>query len=205
MMERQMKFFYLLCLVVVGAAVLVAFLPDIVLAAEAGEAHIKAFDLTEEGFKILNTLIAFAILYKVAAKPLSNFLKDRSEGIRKSLAEAEQARKEAVRQLEEQRSKVADLEAELNRVRDTGEKERQAMRVRLLADQETQGERLLEQTRSAIELETAKAQAELRDRAAEISLGLAEEMLKKNIGLEDQDRFVSDYLANLESSSGGAL
>jgi ATP synthase F0 subunit b len=197
MMERQMKFFYLLCLVVAGAAALVVFLPDAAYAA-------KVFNLKEESFKILNTLIAFAILYKVAAKPLSNFLKDRSEGIRKSLAEAEQARKEAVRQLEEQRSRVADLEAELNRVRDTGEKERQAMRVRLLADQETQGERLLEQTRNAIELETAKAQAELRDRAAEISLGLAEEMLKKNIGLEDQDRFVSDYLANLESSSGGA-
>ncbi len=199
-----MKFFYLFCLVVVGAAALAAFLPDVVMAAEAEEVHHKAFSLTEEGFKFLNTLIAFAILYKMAAKPLSNFLKDRSEGIRKSLADAEQARKEALQQLEEQRSKVADLEAELSRVRDTGEKERQEMRARLQTEQETQGERLLEQTRNTIELETTKAQAELRNRAAEISLGLAEEMLKKNIGLEDQNRFVSDYLANLESSSGGA-
>lgn len=202
MMDRQMKFFYLLCLGIVGAAALVAFLPGAALAAEAGEVHRKAFNLTEEIFKIVNTLIVVAILYKVAAKPLRNFFQERSEGIRKSLAEAEQARKDAERQLEEQRSKVADLEAELGRVRETGEKERREMRSRMQADQEAQANRLLEQTRNAIELETAKAQAELRDSAAALSLSLAEDMLKKNIGPEDQERFVSDYLANL--GSGGA-
>lgn len=204
MMDRQIKCFYLLCFVVVGAAALVTLLPDAVLAAEAGEVHHKAFNLTEEIFKFVNTLIVVLILYKVAAKPLRNFFKDRSEGIRKSLADAEQARGDAERQLEEQRSKVADLEAELGRVRETGEKERQEMRSRMQADQEAQGKRLLEQTRNTIELETAKAQAELRDRAADLALGLAEDMLKKNIGPEDQDRFVSDYLSNLESRSGGA-
>ncbi len=204
MMDRQMKFFCLLCLVVVGAAALAVFLPDVALAAEAEEVHHKAFNLTEEIFKFVNTLIVVAILYKVAAKPLRNFFQDRSEGIRKSLADAEQARREAERQLEEQRSKVADLEAELSRVRETGGKERQEMRSRMQSDQEVQAKRLLEQTRNTIELETAKAQAGLRDRAAELALGLAEDMLKKNIGPEDQDRFVSDYLSNLESRSGGA-
>ena len=34
-------------------------------------------------------------------------------------------------------------------------------------------------------------------------MGLAEEMLKKNIGAEDQERFVSAYLVKLGGESGG--
>ncbi len=203
MMDRKMKFFCLLCLAVLGAAALIAFLPDFALAAEAEEVHRKAFSFTEEAFKIVNTLIVVAILYKVAAKPLRNFFQDRSEGIRKSLADAEKARQKAELQLEEQRSKVADLEVELNRVRDVGEKERQEMHARLQTEQEAQANRLLEQTRNAIELEVTKARAELRDRAAELALGLAEDTLRKNIGPDDQDRFVSGYLSRLENGGEG--
>jgi ATP synthase F0 subunit b len=200
----DMKSFLMLCVGLLGVGAIITFFPEWVMAAESGEVHHKAFSLKEEAFKFVNTLIVVAILYKVAAKPIRSFFKERSEGIRKALSEAEQARKDAELQLEEQRSKVADLEAELTRVREVGHKERQEMRVRLEADQEAQANRLLEQTRNAIELETIKARADLQDRAAEISLGLAEEILKKNIGPGDQARFVSNYLSKLEAGNGGS-
>ena len=164
--------------------------------ANRSHANLAGADLTSANLRD-------AILYKVAAKPLRNFFQDRSEGIRKSLADAEKARQNAERQLEEQRSKVADLEVELNRVRDVGEKERQEMHARLQTEQEAQANRLLEQTRNAIELEVTKARAELRDRAAELALGLAEDTLRKNIGPDDQDRFVSGYLSRLENGGEG--
>lgn len=184
-------------------AALAFFWPEGAFGAEAGEVHKKVFSFAEEGFKFANTLIVVVILYKVAAKPIASFFKDRSEGIRKALDEAKAAREVAEKELGQQRSKVADLEAELGRVRETGERERNEIRARLEADQKVQAERLLEQTKNAIELEVVKARAELQDRAAEISLELAEEMLKKNIGLEDQERFVSEYLVKLESEIGG--
>jgi F-type H+-transporting ATPase subunit b len=184
-------------------AALAFFWPEGAFGAEAGEVHHKEFSFAEEGFKFANTFIVVAILYKVAAKPIASFFKDRSEGIRKALDEAKADKEEAEKKLEQQRSKVADLEAELGRVRETGERERGEIRARLEADQKTQAERLLEQTKNAIELEVVKARAELQDRAAEIALELAEEMLKKNIGSEDQERFVSEYLVKLESEIGG--
>ena len=173
------------------------------LGAEAGEVHAKAFSLKEELFKILNTLIVVAILYKLLAKPLRNFMSERREGIRKALAEAERARQEAERQLEEQRSKVADLEAELGRVREMGKRERELLRERLLADQEAQSKRLLDQAATTIGLETARARAELQNQAALLALELAEDMLAKNIGPEDQKRFVAEYLAKLNRENGG--
>ena len=171
----------------------------------AAEAHHKAFSFTEELFKLVNTLVVVAILYKFAFRPLKNFLKDRRVGVRKALEEAKAAREEAEKQLAEQREKVADLESELARVRDQGEKERGALKERLEEDRETQEQRLLEQTKAAIELEISKARAELRSQAASLALGLAEEMLKDKLDEADQERFVASYLAELDNRNGGAL
>ncbi len=189
-----------------GLLVLAAALPgaEWALAAEAG-AHAKAFSFTEELFKLVNTLIVVGILYKVAYHPIRNFLKDRREGIRKALEESRAAREEAEKQLAEQRSKVADLEAELVRVREQGEKERAAMRERLKEEQENQAQRLLAQTRTTIELEASKARADLQNQAASLALNLAEEMLNKELGEADQERFVENYLARLEDRNGGSL
>ena len=200
-MLSEKKFSSLSGLLVLLAALLSA---EWVLAAEAG-AHAKAFSFTEELFKIVNTLIVVGILYKVAYHPIRNFLKDRREGIRKALEESRAAREEAEKELAEQRSKVADLEAELVRVREQGEKERAAMRERLEEEQENQAQRLLEQTRTTIELEASKARADLQNQAASLALNLAEEMLRKDLGEADQERFVENYLAKLEDRNGGSL
>lgn len=200
-MLSKIKYCSLSGLLVLAVALLCT---EWVWAAEAG-AHAKAFSFTEELFKLINTLIVVGILYKVAYHPIRNFLKDRREGIRKALEDSEAARKEAEKELAEQRSKVADLEAELVRVREQGGKERTAMRERLEEEQENQAQRLLEQTRTTIELEASKARVELQNQAASLALNLAEEMLKKELGEADQERFVENYLAKLGDRNGGSL
>ncbi len=200
-MLSKIKYCSLSGLLVLAVALLCT---EWVWAAEAG-AHAKAFSFTEELFKLINTLIVVGILYKVAYHPIRNFLKDRREGIRKALEDSEAARKEAEKELAEQRSKVADLEAELVRVREQGGKERTAMRERLEEEQENQAQRLLEQTRTTIELEASKARAELQNQAASLALNLAEEMLKNELGEADQERFVENYLAKLGDRNGGSL
>ena len=199
-MFSEKKYGGLLGLLVVAAVLLSA---EWALAAEAG-AHHKAFSFTEELFKVVNTLIVVGILYKFAFTPIKNFLKDRREGVRKALEESQAAREEAEKQLAEQRDKVADLEAELVRVREQGAKERDAMRERLEEEQENQARRLLEQTKTTIELEASKARAELQSHAASLAVNLAEEMLKKELGEADQQRFVENYFAKIDDRNGGS-
>ena len=199
-MFSEKKYGGLLGLLVVAAVLLSA---EWALAAEAG-AHHKAFSFTEELFKVVNTLIVVGILYKFVLTPIKNFLKDRREGVRKALEESQAAREEAEKQLAEQRDKVADLEAELVRVREQGAKERDAMRERLEEEQENQARRLLEQTKTTIELEASKARAELQSHAASLAVNLAEEMLKKELGEADQQRFVENYLAKIDDRNGGS-
>ena len=148
----------------------------------------------EEIFKFVNTLIVIGILYKLLSKPLKNFFHERKEGIRKALEDSEKARVEAEKQLEEQRSKVADLEAELNSVRGEGKKELEKIRVKLEEDSELQAKRLLEQASNAIELEMSKALSEIQDEASKIAVDLAEDILKKNLEDDDQTRLSQEYL-----------
>lgn len=178
-------------------------LPELSWAADAEPAH-KVFSLKEELFKFMNTLIVIAILYKVAYKPVRKFFQERREGIQKALAAAEKARAESERLLEEQRSKVADLEAELGRVREQGKTERESLQARLQSDQDTLAERLLEHARGAIKLEGEKALAELQNEAARLAVELAEEILRKNLGPEDQKRLSEDFLNKVETVNGGS-
>ncbi|MED5579000.1 MAG: ATP synthase F0 subunit B [Nitrospinota bacterium] len=170
------------------------FLLSVGFAEAEGDAHHKAFNLTEEIFKFVNTLIVIGILYKLLSKPLKNFFHERREGIRKALEDTEKARVEAEKQLEEQRSKVADLEAELNSIRGEGKKELEKIRVKLEEDSELQAKRLLDQASNAIELEMSKALSEIQDEASKIAVDLAEDILKKNLEDEDQTRLSQEYL-----------
>ena len=179
-------------------------LPELSWAAEAGEVHRKEFSLKEELFKFMNTLIVIAILYKVAYKPVRKFFEERREGIQKALTAAEKARAESELLLGEQRSKVADLEAELGRVRKQGETERGSLQARLQADQDTLAERLLEHARGAIKLEGEKARAELQNEAARLAVELAGEILQKNLGPEDQKRLMENFLNKVETVNGGS-
>lgn len=169
----------------------------------ASDTHHKAFNLNEEIFKIVNTLIVVGILYKLLSKPLKNFFRERRDGIRKALEDSEKARVEAEKQLEVQRSKVADLEAELNNVRVEGEKELEKIKTRLEEDSETQAKRLLDQASNAIELEMNKALSEIQEEASKIAVDIAEDILKKNLKEEDQERLSKQYLDNIANTSRG--
>ena len=119
----------------------------------------------------------------------------------KALEDSEKARVEAEKQLEEQRSKVADLEAELNNVRNQGEKELEKIRVKLEEDSEIQAKRLLDQASNAIELEMNKALSEIQDEASKIAVDLAEDILKKNLKEDDQGRLSQQYLDNITDTT----
>ena len=177
------------------------FLVSVGFAEAEGGVHHKPFNLNEEIFKFVNTLIVIAILYKLLSKPLKNFFHERREGIRKALEDSEKARIQAEKQLEEQRSKVADLEAELNIVRDEGEKELKKIRVKLEEDSEIQAKRLLDQASNAIELETKKALSEIQDEASKVAVDIAEDFLKKNLEEDDQTRLSEQYLNKIVDTS----
>ena len=61
-------------------------------------------------------------------------------------------------------------------------------------------ERLLEQTRREIELQVRLAKKEILEHAADLSVQLATERIKKDVTPEDQSRLVDRYLDQVKKS-----
>ena len=171
------------------AALALIFSPALGLAAET-EFH-NVWDSWFEFSRVLNFLIVLFGLYFILRKPIRKAMDARREGIIKAMEEAKEARAEAAR------LRTADLDEELAKMRVQAEADREALKARLLKESVESAERILEHARFTIEQETKKAEQLIRARAAELALDLAEKALERELGPEDQRRFIKDYIAKV--------
>jgi F-type H+-transporting ATPase subunit b len=177
------------------AALTLIFSPALSLAAVT-EFH-NVWDSWFEFSRILNFLIVLFALYFILRKPIRKAMEGRREGIVKAMKEAEEARAEAGRLREEYEKRTADLDKELAEMRVQAEADREALKTRLLKEGAESAERILEHARFTIEQETKKAEQLIRARAAQLALDLAEKALERELGPEDQRRFIKDYIAKV--------
>jgi F-type H+-transporting ATPase subunit b len=118
--------------------------------------------------QVLTFILGMTFIWKLYIVPLRKHLAARREGIAKDLASAESAREEAGNlrvQLAAERERLAE---DLKRAKDEARAEVAALRAELLAKAVEQQEALLKQARAQIEVESARAGAEVRSRAAEL-------------------------------------
>ena len=178
-----------------AAALTLIFSPALGLAAVT-EFH-NVWDSWFEFSRVLNFLIVLFALYFILRKPIRKAMEGRREGIVKAMKEAEEARAEAGRLREEYEKRTADLDKELAEMRVQAEADREALKTRLLKEGAESAERILEHARFTIEQETKKAEQLIRARAAQLALDLAEKALARELGPEDQRRFIKDYIAKV--------
>src|SRR3989440_531622 len=153
------------------------------------------------------TLVVFgillALLWKLGWPALLKAVEERERRIQQQLEEAERARAEAARLLEEHKRLVAAARAEaqelIAQARTVAEKERAA----LLAQAREQYEQLLDRARKDIESEKEKAILELRREAVDLSIAAASKLIEANLDSDANRRLVTEYLASLEAGGGG--
>ena len=137
---------------------------------------------------VANFIIFIGILYYFFNKPFTEYLAGRSATIRKDLVEAAELRNNANAQLAAIDQKLQALPGELNALRTRGAEEIKAEEQRIAAAAAADRERLLEQTRREIDLQVRLAKKEILEHAADLSVQLATERIKKEVTPADQDR-----------------
>lgn len=150
---------------------------------------------------IVKQLVNFAILVGALVyflrKPLSSFLKERSEMLRKSIEDAARAREEAAAKLSVIETRIAGLSgeiADLNR-KMNAEAEEEARRIGEAAQAEI--ERVRVQAQFAADQEVKKAKEALRREAAALATSAAEEMVRKAMTPADQERLVRENIEKI--------
>jgi F-type H+-transporting ATPase subunit b len=186
----------LVSLLLVAMAIMLA---DPAFAAEGGH-HEQSIGemILGMGWPIANFIIFCGVIYYFGNGPLKEYLATRSATIRKDLVEAAELKASATAQLATIEQKLQALPGELSALRTRGAEEIAAEEKRIAAAAEAERERLLEQTRREIDLQVRLAKKDILEHAADLSVQLAAEKLKKEITAADQSRLVDQYLTQVK-------
>ena len=164
-----------------------------------------AHSLADMAVALLWPLANFAIfcwvIYYFGNKAFSTYLADRSGSIRKDLVEAANLKSTANEQLAQIDQKLKALPGEIEALKKRGAAEIVAEEQRIAAAATADRDRLLEQTRREIELQVRLAKREILEHAADLSVQLATERIKKETTPEDQSRLVDKYLNQVKEQA----
>lgn len=169
-------------------------------AAEAGEHHDESLGgmILGMGWPMANFIIFAGTLYYFLNQPIRDYLANRSATIRKDLVEAAEIKTTAQSQLAAIEQKLQALPGELAALRTRGAEEIAAEEKRIAAAAAAERDRLLEQTRREIDLQVRLAKKDILEHAADLSVQLATERIKKDVTADDQKRLVDRYLTQVK-------
>lgn len=150
-----------------------------------------------EAWKFFNLLVFVALIVYILRRPLSESLAARREAIRRELLRAQEESRAARAKLEEVEARLSRLDAEVEAVRAQAQKEAAEERERIARATEEEMRRLREQAQREIEGAGKTARQELRRYAAEQSVRLAEELIRRDMRAEDDARLMGEYVEEL--------
>lgn len=152
---------------------------------------------TDFAYRTIAFVLLVAILTKLLKKPISNFLTSRREEIKRLLEELET--KTAAAQSEHARiqTSLASLEQETKKIVDELIAEGEAEKNKIIDAAHRQAEYIQQQAEIAIQQEIKAARDSLKDEVAELSVAAAEDILKKKIKADDQQRLVREFMTKV--------
>jgi F-type H+-transporting ATPase subunit b len=143
-----------------------------------------------ELWKFFNLFLFASVMVYLLKRPLTDAFRSRREGIRRELLKAREERDEAVRKLGEVQARLERLDAEVAAIQDQARSEAQAERERIARETEQDILKLREQAQREILGAGKVARHELRRFAAQQSVKLAEEIVRREIRSEDDARLI---------------
>ncbi|MFD0795893.1 F0F1 ATP synthase subunit B [Maribacter chungangensis] len=154
------------------------------------------------GLFVVQTILLLGLillLVKFAWKPILNSLNEREEGITNALDAAENARKE-----------MQNLQADNDKLLKEARAEREAMlkeareiKDKLISDSKEQakieGDKIVSQAQAAIESEKKAAMADIKNQVAELSVAIAEKVIKQELSNKDKQlKLVDELLGDIK-------
>lgn len=140
-------------------------------------------------------LLALVPIWKMVMGPVTRALLERDELAKRAITQAEKASADA-------EAARAEIEVKLGEARNEAQKllnqarERAEIREReVIESAKSEAQALLESARSQIRAEQEKALAAIRAEVVELSIDAASKVLGRNVGSDDDRRFVEELVA----------
>ena len=143
-------------------------------------------------------IILLFLMKKFAWKPILNSLEERETGIESALASAENARKEMQNLQADNATLVKEARAERDAIMKDARDIRDNMIAEAKEDAKEVTSKLIESAQASIQQEKQAALAEIKKSVAELSIGIAESVIKKELSNKaDQLELVEGILKDV--------
>jgi F-type H+-transporting ATPase subunit b len=150
--------------------------------------------IATDTYRVMNFAVLAIGLFFLLRKPLSEALGGRIKGIREQLADLEQRKAQAEKELAACTQRLATLGDESQRIVAEYVKQGEEAKARILREAEAAAAKLEEQAKRNIAHEFQQARLRLQREVMEQAIGRAEALVREKITADDQNRLVGDYL-----------
>ena len=145
-------------------------------------------------------LITLFVLKRYAFGPIQKAIDERRDRIRASLDEADHAREEARRLLEEHRALIGRAQTDAEEILSEARRVADANERRMREELEEDRQRRLEDTRKQIEAETRRALEQIRLEVVDLSMLAATKVTRKSLDDADHKRLIEEAVGELDFS-----
>ena len=148
---------------------------------------------------ILVFVVLLTLLKKFAWGPLLAALEERQEGIRKSLDDAAQARKELEQVQSDAEAILVKARAEADSILSETRSDAAKVRDDLRQQAQNEAQSIVQNAERQIQLETDRAVLQIREEAVELSLSIASKLIRRNLTKEDNQALSDEALQQVET------
>lgn len=171
--------------------------------AEGGGDEVGMRLLVPKLSEFIPALIAFLVIWAIMAKfawpAITGMLDKRAQTIKDSLSQAEAARIEAQRMLEEYKAQLAEARKEAAEILQEAKRSGEAVRVDITAKAQAEADQIVAKARQAIESEKKQALSKLQGSVADLSVSIAGRLIGEGLNEEGHRKLIEKYLAEVGS------
>jgi F-type H+-transporting ATPase subunit b len=150
------------------------------------------------------TLVCFGLTFFVLRRyifgPVQNAIDARRDRIRQAIEEADNARAEARRLLEEHRALIQSARGDAEQILAEARRVAESQRERMKEELEAERQRRLDDTAKQIEAETRRALEQIRGEVAELTVIATSKVTGKVLTDDDHRRLIDEAIGDLDFS-----
>jgi F-type H+-transporting ATPase subunit b len=175
----------------------IALYAGFVFAAGGEGTHHGKDEWIELAWKTFNFLILMGFLYWLLADKIKAFFVDRRKDIKETLENTATQKTEAEKKYRDYAEKIDKASAEIDGLFEMIKAQGVAEKQKIIDDAKKVAQKMKEDAQARIEQELQKASAQLRGEAVQLSVKMAEDILKRNITENDHETMIKEYLSKV--------
>lgn len=156
-------------------------------------------------WKIINFLVLAFLIYKLAKKPLKDFLSGARANVAAELEEVNKAKAEAEAQLKLIQKKTAGMAQELESYEEALSQLAERERQRLIDEARDASVMIMDRAKLQAEMALQSARRELTQEIVDLAAELAESKLKQAVSSSDQNSFLEKFTDGALNARGHVI